>query len=107
MLQGMTSHEFDRAINALVRKQHGAFSHSQARSCGGTDRMIARRRGNGSWLVLDDRVYALSGSLPSWLRQAKAAELSIPGAVLSGRSAAALHGIEGFRAASLELTAPR
>jgi hypothetical protein len=103
----MTSHEFDRAIDALARKQHGAFSHTQAKRCGGTDRMIHYRRETGQWIVLDDLVYALPGNAPTWLRQAKAAELSVPNAALSGRSAAALHGFDGFPRAAIELSAPR
>src|SRR4051812_11515184 len=103
----MTSHELDRAINALARKQHGAFSHSQAKQRGASDRMIAHRRSTGAWLELARFVYALPGSVPTWLRQAKAAELSIPGSAVSGRSAAALHGIPGFPKGAIEVTAPR
>jgi hypothetical protein len=62
----MTSHELDRAIDALARKQHGAFSQTQAKCCGGgTDRMIHHRRETGRWIVLDDLVDALPGNAPT------------------------------------------
>jgi very-short-patch-repair endonuclease len=107
MLMGMTSHDFDRAMEALARTQHGVFADRQAKARGGTARMIRYRVATGRWFELDDGVFALPGNPGTWLRQAKAAELSVRGSALSGRSAAALHGFTGFAKGAIELTAPR
>jgi len=66
--------------------------------------MIEARRALGAWLTLDRGVYALNGAPFTWLRQAKAAELSVPGSAVSHRAAAHLHGIEGYPAGRLEVT---
>lgn len=94
----------DRELDPLLRSQHGAFSRDQALGAGFTGRMIHRRLASGEWLHLDSSVYALAGHPFSWERQAMAATLSIEGAVLSGRAAAAHHGIDGFRRGRLEVT---
>ena len=102
----MNAQTMDRAIEALARRQHGAFHRSQAIELGLTPRMIDRRRGSGAWLTLAPGVYALNSHPFSWLRQAKAAELSIRDAVVSHRSAAVVHGWEGFRPGRIELSVP-
>lgn len=103
----MTAFDIDRAIDALARKQHGAFHHQQALEVGATPRMIRRRIDAGRWLVLDHHTYALPGAKPSWRRQAKAAELSVPSSALSGRAGGALFGLDGVRVGRLQVTAPR
>ena len=55
---------------------------------GFTPRMIEHRRAIGAWVTLAPSVYALASHPYTWLRQAKAAELSIPGSALSHRAAA-------------------
>ncbi len=94
----------DDRIDRLARRQHGAFSRRQALSNGVTARMIMRRLSLGRWLRLDHAVYALPSHPFTWERQAMAATLAVDGAVLSGRSAAALHGMQGFRRGGLEVT---
>ncbi|MCU0270704.1 MAG: endonuclease domain-containing protein [Acidimicrobiales bacterium] len=100
----MTRFDIDRGIAALARSQHGAFHRAQVQALGGDDSYIRRRLVNGSWVRLDRAVFALASHPGTWLRQAKAAELSLPDAALSGRSAAVLHGLTGFRPGALELT---
>jgi len=103
----MTAHELDRRIEVLARRQHGVFHQGQAVELGATRRMIERRRDNGQWVPLAPRVFALPGNPGTWLRQAKAAELSVPGSALSGRSAAVLHDLGGLRPGRLEITVGR
>lgn len=93
----------DVRIDRLARLQHGAFSRAQALGVGMTGRMITTRLASGRWLSLDRGVYALASHPYSWERQAMAATLAVPNAVISGRPAAYLHGIDGFRRGSLEL----
>jgi very-short-patch-repair endonuclease len=97
----------DRKIDAIARRQHGAFSRRQAFDAGFTARMISVRLACRRWLALDRGVYALASHPFSWMRQAMAATLSVPGALLSGRSAAALHGLDGFRPGHLEIVVSR
>ncbi len=97
----------DRLIASIARRQHGAFNRRQAIDAGFTARMIRNRLDVGSWVSLDRGVYALTSHPFSWERQVMAATLAVPGSVVSGRSAAALHGFDGYRRGGIELTASR
>jgi very-short-patch-repair endonuclease len=98
---------FDRAIEALARRQHGAFSIHQLHDLG-ADRYLARRRvAAGRWLRLETGVFALPGNPPSLLRQMKAAELSVPGSAISGTPAALLQEVPDVRVGRLEISAGR
>jgi len=96
----------DRVIDALARRQHGVFTRRQASAAGLSPAMIRRRLSSHAWLHLDPAVYALGSHPFTWHRQAMALALSVDGALLSGRSAASLRGIEGYRHGPLEVTAP-
>ena len=74
---------FDRAIEALARKQHGAFSLEQVKEIGGDKRLATRRVDSGQWVRLDTGVYALPGNPPTVRRQMKAAELAVAAASAS------------------------
>lgn len=100
----MTARELDRDVAALARRQHGAFNRPQVRSLGASSSLIDRRVRSGAWLRMVASVYALPGNPPTWHRQLKVAELSIPGAVVSGTAAAALHQFVGFRRGRPEIT---
>lgn len=101
------AHTFDRAIEALARKQHGAFNSRQVHDIGGDRFLAARRVDSGQWLRLDTGVFALPGNPPTIQRQMKAAELGVPGAALSGTSDAVLHRLPGFRLGRIELSTHR
>lgn len=103
----MTAWELDRAIDRIARRQHGAFSDRQAREAGATSRMTRRRVANGRWMELDDHVYALPSHPGTWQRQCAAATLSIDGAAVSLTTAAALHGLSGFRQGGVHIVVPR
>jgi very-short-patch-repair endonuclease len=94
----------DNRLARIARRQHGAFSREQAFRCGFTDRMVTRRLASRRWLKLDGAVYALTSHPFTWERQAMAATLSVPGALVSGRSAAALQELAGFRPGALEVS---
>jgi hypothetical protein len=106
MIAVMTCRDVDRAIDAIARRQHGAFSRPQADRAGASAAVIKRRQATGDWIVLDYRVFALPSHPGTWLRQAMAATLGTPLATLSGRAAAALHGFPEFRRSRLEITVP-
>ncbi len=102
----MSARDLQRALEATCRRQHGVSRRQQALDLGFTERMVERRIKAGDWIRLGPGLYASSAAPATWRRQAKAAELSVVGSVVSHRSAAVLHGIPGFRPGAIELTAP-
>jgi very-short-patch-repair endonuclease len=56
----MTAHHIDWAIEALARRQHGAFNRTQARDLGASTSLIDRRLAAGAWLRLAPSVYGAS-----------------------------------------------
>lgn len=102
----MTRHDVDRAIAALSRRQHGAWSRAQAIDAGATRSTIETRLRNGSWLRLDTAVYGHPASKPTWERSVMAAVLAEAKATASHRSAAVLHALAGFRPGRPEITVP-
>ena len=102
----MTSNELDRMLDAIARRQHGVFHRRQIVEVGFTRRMIEHRRVTGAWLTLAPSVYALASHPFTWLRQAKAAQLSVVGAAVSHRAGAVLHGLDDYRPAGIDITVP-
>lgn len=102
----MSDRSIDERIAALARRQHGVFNHGQAVAIGATAGIVRQRVGSRRWLRLSPQVYALPGNPPTWRRQLKAAELGEPVAAISGRAAAALHELPGFRPCRPELVVP-
>lgn len=87
----------DRRLDEFAARQYGTFSLSQAHSVGFTPKMIETRRSKGAWVKMAPAVYALASAPPKWERQVAAALLTRPGSLVTGRSAAYLHGYERFR----------
>lgn len=102
----MSSYKVDLVIAALASRQHGVFSRRQAFTAGASSSFIDRRLRSGLWIRLDERIYALPGNPPTWLRQAKAAELGSALAVVTGKSAGVLHRIDGLKPGRPEVTMP-
>ena len=83
----------DRRVAELARRQHSAFSHSQALALGATEGDVRYRLLVGRWLWLQQSVYGIAGVPPSWQRDLTAALLAVDGhGVASHRSAARLWG---------------
>jgi hypothetical protein len=99
----MKNHEVMRQLDALLRRQHGVVQRRQAVALGITPRMIDRRLTSREWLLLAPNVYAVASYVPTWQRQYKAAELSVPDAALSGFAASKVHGWDGFKTAPPEV----
>lgn len=99
-------HRVDAVVARLAAKQYGAFNRLQVLAAGGNDALIHRRRRAGLWMPLTTAVYGLPGSPDTWQRSLMVAVLSVPRAVVSGRAAAALHELTGFRPSRPEITIP-
>lgn len=96
----------DRAIDEYASRQYGVFSLAQARRALVTDNMIQGRLASGAWVRLAPGVYAVASAAPKWERRTAAAVLSRPRAIVSGTSAAFLHGFDGFGRTRPEITVP-
>lgn len=94
----------DAAVARLSRKQHGAWSRRQALGAGCSAKMISSRVASGEWIRLDNGVYAHLAAPATWERSLLAAVLAEHWAVVSHRSAAALHQLAGFRPGRPEIT---
>lgn len=86
----------DRVLDEYAARQYGAFSLEQARAAGHTPKMVHNRVEKGAWIRLAPSIYALASAPPKWERQMAAALLSRSGSIAGGRSAAYLHGFDGF-----------
>ncbi len=95
--------DIDRQIEALAAKQFGAFSRQQAFTIGASERFVQRRLTHKDWLRVAPAVYALPASRGTWRRQCKIAELASDGGGIAGATAAALHGLAGFRPGPIEV----
>src|SRR3546814_16401248 len=96
----------DDAVAALARKQHGVWSRGQATKAGMTRSMIATRVRAGDWVRIDTAVFGHIAAPPTWERSVLAAVLAVRVAVASHRTAAVLHGLEGFRRGRPEISVP-
>lgn len=78
-------------ITKTAEQQHGVVSLDQLRSAGVTDKTIRYRISTGEWTRTARRIFAIGGTPPSVGRSLWTAYLSRDRAVISGRSAAAIH----------------
>ena len=94
----------DAAIARRAAMQHGVFTREQALHLGASRRVIGKRLTSGQWERLHPSVYRLTGAGASWRQALMAACLwAREGAVVSHRSAAALHGLPAG-ASGIEIT---
>lgn len=98
----------DQRIAALSASQRHVFSRDQALAAGLTRSGVWRRVRGGCYVPLGPQTYHLAGAEPPWRGLLLAGMLDLgSAAVVTGRSAAALHGLEGFAEGPVELLVPR
>src|SRR6476660_3667716 len=98
----------DHRMDALAATQHGLITRAQALALGLTAEGIRHRVRQGRWRAVSRGVFCVAGAINTPHRRALAAVLaSGPGATLSHRSAAALHGLPGFSIEPLTVSVPR
>jgi hypothetical protein len=98
----------DRILAAVAANQHGVFSRDQAYAQGLDRWAVARRLRFGLWTPAGTRTFCFAGSAVSWRMFLSAGLLDLgEGAVVSGRAAAALHGLDGATPDTLEFYVPR
>jgi very-short-patch-repair endonuclease len=96
-------------VEFLARLQHGVFTVAQARDLGVPSSVIAYRRRSGRWATVHTGVVRLAGHEPTFDSNLVAVMLAIGQvAVVSGRSAARVHGLDGYTLSeTVEVTTPR
>lgn len=95
------------SVDSLFASQHGVVSKEQVLATGMAEHQIRHRIRTGRWHVRTQNVYAVASAPRTWEQDLMAAVLGRPAAVVSGRSAAALHGFPGFiRKGVPEVTVP-
>jgi very-short-patch-repair endonuclease len=81
-------------LRRIAARQFGVFSRRQARECGFTAYQIRRRVTEGEWQVVLGSGLAVEGLHVTPMARDRAAQLSLPGSILAGPSAARTWGIE-------------
>ncbi len=94
------------AVAELAASQHGCFTTAQAATNDIGRRRLDRANRDGLVHRVAPRVYQFSGSPTSWMAQVSAVTLSSRG-VASHRTAARLHGFDGFAGPEVEITVAR
>ena len=89
-----------------MRRQHGLITRHQALAAGMTDKQVRGRVEAGHWVRVARGVYR-HGSVPNTPMARLHGVCLAHRAMASHRSAAALHGIDGFRLDRIEVVVPR
>lgn len=88
--------------------QHGAIARWQALQCGLSRQQLRSLLRLGRWVRALPGVFLVAGAPEDWRQKLHAALLwAGPGAALSHRTAAALHGFARFRESGVQLVSPR
>ncbi len=96
--------DIDQAAERQAAGQHGIITLCQLHDIGADSGLIARRVAAGRWTRVTASTVGI-GRI-GWKGRAMAAVLSTPHSMLSGRSAALLHGLGPYRRVPIEVTAP-
>ena len=97
----------DRRLAALAALQRQVFTRRQALHAGLTHQGIGRRIESGLFATVGSHTLHFAGSTLDWRGRLQAGVLDLgAGALVSGRSAAALHGLDGFPEGPVELLVP-
>jgi hypothetical protein len=103
----MDSRALDARIALVARRQAGAFTWAQARTCGVGKATVGRRVRSGRWERPRPGVYVIAGTPRTPVRDLWVAVLAVgPDAVISHETAVRVHGVDGLRSALTTLTAP-
>jgi very-short-patch-repair endonuclease len=94
-----------KKLRKLAKRQHGVFSRRQAIARGVTPAALKTLRRNATIERVVYGVYRVSGAPETWRQKLMVAVLAAgPGAAVSGRAAAALWGLAGYREGIVETT---
>jgi very-short-patch-repair endonuclease len=98
----------DNRCAEVFESQLGLISRKQALQTGMSRAAISRRLAGQRWRQVLPGVYRLAGAPTSWEQSLKAATLwGGTGCAVSHESAAALHGLNGFRRGDIHIQCPK
>ncbi len=98
----------DVALAQLAARQHQVFSREQARAAGLTASALSRRIAAGGMIACGTSALHARGVTLTYRGRLMAGLLDLgPDALVSGRAAAHLHGLDGFGEGPLEFLVPR
>ena len=98
----------DRSLARLAAAQRNVFTREQALSAGLSRSGLQRRVASGLFVVVGTKSYRFAGAELDWRGQLLSGLFDLGAAALvSGRSAAALHGLDGFAEGPVEYLVPR
>jgi hypothetical protein len=100
--------EIDAALVELAARQHQVFSRMQAREAGVSASSLSRRVASGRLIVCGTSALHLPGATLTYRGRLMAGLLDLGReALVSGRAAANLHGLDGFNEGPIEFLVPR
>jgi very-short-patch-repair endonuclease len=95
-------------LAALAASRHGVFTPEMARLAGISDQVRHQWHRAGRVARIGNRSARFAGSPPTWKMRVVAALDDLgPGSAASGRTDAALHGLDGFTEGPVEIWVPR
>lgn len=98
----------DAALAQLAARQHQVFSREQARTAGLSTSALSRRIAAGALVACGTSALHARGVTLTYRGRLMAGLLDLgPDALVSGRAAAHLHGLDGFGEGPLEFLVPR
>ncbi len=101
-------HERFASIAAIAAANHGVVGVEQLERSGLPSSTRSRWLAGGLLERLGPRSYAVAGAPPTWQRQLASAIVELDGrGFLAGRTAARLHGLDGFTSEAVEALVPR
>src|SRR5262245_37821768 len=98
----------DRLLACIAASQRNVFTRAQALGAGLTRSSYQRRLASGLFVRVGTTTARFAGQELDWRGRLLAGVLDLgPEALVTGRSAAALHGLDGFVEGPVELLVPR
>ena len=95
------------AVGEFAASRHGAVTRKQAAELGVSNKVVARLKSLGHLLEPLPGVLVVVGSVPTWEQRLTVATLaSSQAGIASHRSAAALHGFDGYARRPIEVIVP-
>ena len=100
--------DFDRLVMDQATAQHGAISRAQLNKLGVGRSRRQRWVASGFLKAVGPLSYAVNGSAETWMRSVWCAHLDLnKRGFIAGRTAARLHGLDGFKSDVVEVLVPR
>jgi hypothetical protein len=103
----MVGDVWEEDVAGFARERHGLVDRDEALRLGGSPHLLRHRLQTGRWTELHPGVYYLNVTPATWWTEILAAQMAAgPEAVLSHRTAAQLHGLDGVYGRPIDITVP-